>query len=138
MGISPAQKGWYARNRERLLVRMREYYQKNKARLNAQKKIYVKANAKQRLETLKRYNDKCRLAVIEKLGGACARCGFSDARALQIDHINGGGSKERKSICTSNIVLRILKHGPQDKYQLLCANCNWIKRVENKEYRKVA
>ena len=70
------------------------------------------------------------------MGGKCVRCGFSDPRALQIDHINGGGSKERKERgFNGNFHRHVLKSfiNKENKYQLLCANCNWIKRVENNE-----
>lgn len=36
-----------------------------------------------------------RQAVVA-LGGSCVKCSFLDSRALQIDHINGGGTQERK------------------------------------------
>ncbi len=88
-------------------------------------------------EDQREYLRKLRLATIEALGGKC-KCGFSDVRALQIDHINGGGSKERKNRTFKgnfhNHVLRSFLAG-ENKYQLLCANCNWIKRFENKENR---
>lgn len=66
----------------------------------------------------------------------CNRCDFSDWRALQIDHINGSGNKERKNQSNSqkNLLIDILKY--PDKYQLLCANCNWIKRYENNELKR--
>src|SRR5208282_113856 len=66
------------------------------------------------------------------LGGRCKRCGFSDYRALQIDHVYGGGSNDT-DIKTSNFY-KIVVQNIGKKYQLLCANCNWIKRCENKEY----
>lgn len=91
-------------------------------------------------DSQKRYCLKLRNITLEALGGKCVRCGFNDPRALQIDHINGGGSKERKKIKPSasgfnKIVLKSFLAG-ENKYQLLCANCNWIKRVENKEHKK--
>lgn len=73
--------------------------------------------------------------IFDILGRKCSRCGFSDKRALQIDHKNGGGSKERKSIGQRQMyanILKCLENGSQE-YQILCANCNWIKRHENKE-----
>lgn len=57
-------------------------------------------------------------------------------RALQIDHINGGGIKERVLYNTKDyhrLVLASLEN-KELKYQLLCANCNWIKRHENQEW----
>jgi hypothetical protein len=88
-------------------------------------------HAKQRYETKGR--------IIARLGGKCARCGFSDERALQFDHIEGDGSKERgkkgfdwwswvrKLDVMPDAELKVL-------IQILCANCNQIKRVENNEY----
>lgn len=74
--------------------------------------------------------------IITKLGGKCAKCGFTDARALQIDHVNGGGTKDRKSHARQVYYYRyVLSRIEPDagEYQLLCANCNWIKRTEKQE-----
>lgn len=77
------------------------------------------------------------------LGNKCTRCDWTDIRALQIDHINGDGYKYRqrspttgKKLCPGlgNIYTQIIE-GSSD-YQILCANCNWIKRVENGETKK--
>lgn len=76
------------------------------------------------------------------LGGICVRCGFDDIRALQVDHINGGGNRhkrERREARKRGEVVREYYRTLLDdkdlttKYQLLCANCNAIKRVENDE-----
>lgn len=84
------------------------------------------------------YYKKQRLEVIKKLGEKCCKCGFNDKRALQIDHINGGGIKERKRKDYYSIYTEIMTTN-QKKYQLLCANCNWIKKYENNEnpYRNI-
>ena len=82
----------------------------------------------------RKYNYKIRLRVLALLGNKCIQCGFSDWRALQVDHINGRGSKENK-ISKGMLNNRLFKEISTGitKYQLLCANCNWIKRYENKE-----
>ena len=77
-----------------------------------------------------------RKQVEDLLGSLCCRCGFADRRALQIDHINGDGAEQRRKKCAQGSSrLNQLLQDPQlkENYQLLCANCNWIKRVENKE-----
>lgn len=82
-----------------------------------------------------------RKEVMILLGGIkCRKCGFKDFRALQIDHKKGGGKNERS--LTSNSVkfyLFCLKNPIESKikYQVLCANCNWIKRHTNKELRTI-
>lgn len=69
--------------------------------------------------------------AVQYLGGKCVHCGFEDERALQIDHINGGGRAEARSIGVFGIYKKVLSGAPG--YQVLCANCNVIKRVTNNE-----
>ena len=73
-----------------------------------------------------------RASAIKKLGEKCNHCGFSDIRALQIDHVNGDGRAERtiRKSLNRKIALGLVDI---NRYQLLCANCNWIKRIENNE-----
>ena len=74
-----------------------------------------------------------RQELIKLYGGKCCKCGFSDWRALQMDHINGGGSKERKEYSSWGYKEKLLIED-KNKYQLLCANCNKIKQYENNEF----
>jgi hypothetical protein len=82
--------------------------------------------------------------IFELLGNKCANpnCavvgGMTDIRCLQIDHIHGGGNQEKRKNKGDRgshhyyDILRKIKNGSKE-YQLLCANCNWIKRIENNE-----
>lgn len=103
----------------------KKYRIKNKEKLNQ----YAKDRAR-------RFRD----AVIEILGGKCVKCGFDDKRALQIDHINGDGNIERLegkgfgSGYAKRVLESVIKG--ENKYQLLCANHNWIKRCENNEVKR--
>ena len=74
--------------------------------------------------------------ILTLLGYKCVNCGFCDKRALAIDHKFGGGTKERNKIGGGyySHVLKKIKNG-SDEYQLLCFNCNQIKKVENNEER---
>lgn len=58
--------------------------------------------------------------------------GCTDCRCLQIDHVNGNGKKELHNV-PQYLYYRTVLEDNTGKYQLLCANCNWIKRVVNKE-----
>jgi hypothetical protein len=71
--------------------------------------------------------------VFQLLGNKCSHCSFCDVRALQIDHVAGGGSKERKRLNGIPFLEKVLKdiEATNGTYQLLCANCNWIKRSES-------
>ena len=92
-----------------------------------------------------RYRAK-RDAAIAYLGGRCASpdcCwvnsdgtrGCTDSRCLQIDHVLSDGAKRRKESGKegSRLYNTVLKTPPGEIYQLLCANCNWIKRHEKRE-----
>ena len=83
----------------------------------------------------KKSQQKARAKLVILLGGRCVICGFSDERALQIDHKNGGGYKERKHHGNWVLYNFYLKHPEkaEEQLQILCANCNWIKRHERKE-----
>src|SRR5712664_1433554 len=81
----------------------------------------------------RKYQEKHRIKILSLLGNKCSKCGIDDFRVLQVDHINGGGSKEVNRSAKSlydNIV-----NNPK-LFQLLCANCNWIKRFEKNEHRR--
>jgi hypothetical protein len=66
----------------------------------------------------------------------CLRCGFTDQRALQIDHIKGGGTEEIRGKLTFHYYRHLLALSVDElkqNYQILCANCNMIKKEENRE-----
>lgn len=86
-----------------------------------QERAYFRSHSKQQ-----------RLKAIKFLGKVCIRCGFSDERALQFDHKIAILRSRNRPFSTYQIASQILK-GSKD-FQLLCANCNWIKRMENREH----
>ena len=119
-----------------LCVRCWERLVRNKTvkRKEWQKEYRVKSIGKIRKNNDK-YNHSLRQKVVDCLGGKCIKCGFNDIRALQIDHINGGGYQEMKNLSAKQRYKLVLQstQNKEKKYQLLCANCNWIKRFEDKE-----
>jgi hypothetical protein len=74
-----------------------------------------------------------RARAVAALGGCCRTCGFSDPRALHIDHVNGGGAEERRNGVSAAALYRRIIAGVSG-YQLLCANCNMIKKHEQSEH----
>jgi len=106
---------------------------------------YRRKNAKKISENSKRYRLKRKREIFQLLGNKCANpfnlphpdwC--NDPKILQIDHIRGNGYKKRKACgCNPykiyNEILREIMIGSKD-YQLLCPNCNWLKRIKNKEF----
>lgn len=79
-----------------------------------------------------------RKSVLEKYGNCCSRCGFSDVRALHIDHVNGDGAQERRGNPGRSRRVSFLRRVLEDTtgaYQILCANCNYIKAHEEGAFR---
>ena len=76
------------------------------------------------------------------MGGKCVCCGIDDSIYFSIDHVNNDGYLERKNGKTKK-KLTVSKYlEAPERYQLLCANCNWAKHVNGgklyKPKRKVA
>jgi 5-methylcytosine-specific restriction endonuclease McrA len=78
-----------------------------------------------------------RAEILKKFGSKCALCGYNaDTRALQIDHVGGNGRQERRRFGWYSVYLKVLSD-QNNEYQLLCANCNYIKRYDNDEVHLV-
>jgi len=92
-------------------------------------------NWKGGISKITNYNIKDRISIMEILGLMCCKCGYTDLRALQIDHINGNGHEERRKRGTESYYRFMLNKviAGSKEYQVLRANCNWIKRLENNE-----
>ena len=67
--------------------------------------------------------------IIAHRGGRCEQCGFNDHRALQIDHVAGDGAADHDVKRGPGYYIRVLTSmlAGEGRYQILCANCNWIK-----------
>lgn len=98
-------------------------------------------------ESVRVVSARCRILkekIFLKLGNRCnnSECRWinsdgtqccTDCRCLQIDHVNGGGYQEKRIIRNRLTFLKKVLSDTTGMYQLLCANCNWIKRVEKNE-----
>ena len=85
-------------------------------------KEYLKENSKKRREGK-------RLAVLKFYGGdppKCSCCGETNLEFLAIDHINGNGSKHRRSInrVGGAFYQFLIIEGFPEGYRVLCHNCN--------------
>lgn len=65
----------------------------------------------------------------------CKRCGITDLDVLCLDHIDGGGTKDRlySNHAGSNLHYFLRRNGYPDGFQVLCANCNLKKWVVEKK-----
>src|SRR3990167_3665174 len=69
-----------------------------------------------------------RLEIIATLGGKCVLCGFSDPRALDIDHVDRQRKLRMKSYPLKRRVSDWRKN--MAHLRLLCANCHRIDTTE--------
>lgn len=93
--------------------------------------INRKSRRKTKIEILRHYSPELKCTGIN---GVCAS-NCSDIRCLTIDHINGDGAKERKEtgMYGWRFYQWLKKNNYPDGYQVLCMNCQFIKRYENHE-----
>lgn len=112
------------------------------------KKEYEKINSKLRREkspilmqeSVKKSKAKIKLQVFNAYSDdhiECKKCGYTDIRALSIDHIDGSGHAHKdhlgKRLKGESIYRWLKAHNFPQGFQVLCMNCQFIKRHENNE-----
>jgi len=136
-------RAWYLANKARILD-ARKDLRASEGYAEYQHEVWLRLKSDpERLQ--KRYANNVkkareyRNAIMDRLGHKCIRCGFEDPRALQIDHIDGGGRQHRLAVGYGNrSYYKSILEDPNltEKFQVLCANCNWIKRYEEREFQQ--
>lgn len=87
-------------------------------------KLYERETREKRREHEKQYYKTNQLGTILVYGGKCACCGETEPLFLEIDHTNGGGSKERRENTDIEGFYRWLIRERSGGFQVLCSNCN--------------
>jgi hypothetical protein len=111
------------------------YRSKHRETLNEYGKTYHQNHRDTQNEWAKNYRKRNKVLVIGYYSNGtnqCARCGYKDMRALQIDHVNGGGEEHRRVI-KQDFYVWLIKNSYPEGYQVLCANCQILKMDENNE-----
>ena len=62
---------------------------------------------------------------------SCACCNEKIYEFLTIDHLNGGGTKHRKTIARYNICIWLIQNNFPEGFQILCYNCNAAKQFNH-------
>lgn len=131
-------KTWYKKNRNHL----REYDKMYRKTHRPEKRAYNRIYHKQRRKNIKQ-------AIFESLGSfycQCkgkdcwhkGKCRVKDKRVQQLDHKKGGGRKEIKRFGNGIGIYEFYSRHPKiakRKLQVMCANCNWVKRYTNNEVK---
>lgn len=143
-------------SRDKILQRHKEYYQENKDKFKAyceehreERTDYMRIWRIKNRDKIKKYNAERRLYSREwerknrkkireevlihyskKDFPECIECGICDIDVLCIDHINGGGKKEREKWGNGAAFYKRLKKEKYPLgYQILCWNCNHKKLI---------
>lgn len=136
---------FYQKNKVSIARKHNEWYLKNKNTDRYKEYQRVKAkrwretNREKSLEVYKRHNRKVRLQALQMISGLevpeCYMCGCNDLRVLEVNHKNGGGSQEYKSLRKKGrtIYFVIVKgYRKVDDLEILCKVCNAIHYVEQR------
>lgn len=111
----------YYRNQRQYIDRATKWKRDNPER---DKENQRRSRGKVRLEVIRHYSPEVK----------CKKCGFGDIRVLTIDHIDGRTKKERENKVSGwKLYTKIRQSNYPDGYQVLCMNCQFIKRVERGE-----
>ena len=134
VGQRAKMKEYYIKNKVHILQKVKEYRERKKTdpiwmkQKRERQRLYDIKNRQRVRELQKIYYGKLRLKILIYYGGdpPICKCGFSDIRALTIDHINGGGCKHRKQMHMM-FYQWIKKNNFPEGFQVLCMNCQFIK-----------
>lgn len=75
------------------------------------------------------YRIRIKNEVIQKYGGICICCKEDNIMFLSLDHVNGGGTRERNNTkkVGGGLYKKLRKEPIDPKYQVMCYNCNFGK-----------
>lgn len=112
-----------AKNPERQAANSRAYRERHPDRV-------AETNRRQRErlgpEYWRAWHQKRKRTVIDRYGGRCECCGETEIEFLSMDHINGGGRRERIAFGVSGVFKRLLKSEERlPGFQVLCMNCQF-------------
>ena len=78
---------------------------------------------------------KLRREIFDHYGWECRCCGEKIKEFLSLDHINNDGYKDRNpggsKKSGKELYLLVKREGFPDRFQTLCMNCNWGKKLGN-------
>lgn len=125
---------WKQRNRDAVNARRRELYAAEPDKHRERQRAYKTGESKPKVLAFNRewstgYRARLRAEMLAAYGSRCNCCGEAMPQFLQLDHVENDGHLDRKQHKTSTKLFAKLKllGWPKDRYQLLCANCNFGK-----------
>lgn len=129
-------KQWRAANPDKVRASNVERYATHRAEYRARYEKEKREDPHRFAKYRKKERVKLKRSVIDMYGGECAGCGFSDIACLSIDHINGDGYRERKTIEGYKFYRHLLKTPRRIDLRVLCMNCQFMARAYGSDVRK--
>ncbi len=108
-------------------------HEANKAKKAAQMMRWRAANRDKARAQSRAKVTRLRQKIHDMYGHACELCGFSDKRALTLDHIQGNGNIERAEVGEYGVYRRAVSSHQPGEYRILCMNCQFIERESQKQ-----
>jgi hypothetical protein len=106
------------------------YREGHREKINADEKVRRDSNPERERVRQVTWKRGLREQMIAAYGGACSCCGETRYEFLTLDHVNGGGHKDRKTRSTDSLLCYLRDQGwPKSDYTVLCWNCNASKGV---------
>jgi membrane-associated HD superfamily phosphohydrolase len=153
-------KVYHQKNKTKILKRRKTRYEENREHFKEMQKKYRDNLDKERIDRNNEYLREWRREKPEKVkesniyhrdryrkmfdynisiimnekGGCCNKCGLSDVRVLEFDHIN---REEKKFVIGRwhHLSIETLRE-ETDKTQLLCTNCHRLKTITDLNFRR--
>ncbi len=119
----------------------KEYYKKNKKRINEQHRQYYLRNRNKIREqnsiTAMNTHRELKDIIFEHYGRHCNcnKCPETNSKFLTIDYVNNDGNKDKTPMGNKRQSTTLYRHivamNFPDTYQILCMNCNFGKKINN-------
>lgn len=119
----------------------KDYSRKHSEEIAAYQKIYRedKEHHAKHILCHRQWKERVKIDVFSHYSPnlVCQHCGYSDIRALTLDHINSDGTEQKlkAGVCGGHsLYCWVKKNKYPPIFQVLCMNCQWIKRHVKHEW----
>jgi hypothetical protein len=132
-------KHYYQLHKKEIKERTKNHYQRNKKKHLAESLEWGRKHPEKKNQINKKCYNKRRLVILNHYSNntcACAFCGIKDIRVLSIDHVEGGGKEHLRKIGFKSIYDWLLQNHLPPGFQVLCMNCQFIKRHTRNECKR--
>ncbi len=136
--IKETKRRYYIGNQDKIKAYRIKRYLRDGDKIRGYSKNYYYKHREDSIAKTKQRNREIKREVLGHYSPElkCASCGYTNIRALTLDHINNDGAKQRRELkklgvsSGSGFYRWVKKNGYPSDLQVLCMNCQFIKRDE--------